>query len=187
MRLDEIFDKIDYRKNRLPKGEYESCTFSNCDFSGSDLTDVQFLECEFVNCDLSLAKLTRTALRDVRFKDCKMLGLQFGTCNEFGLSFAFKGCKLQNASFYKTKIKKTVFESCDLDEADFSASDLSGSVFHECNLRSAMFEETNLEKADLRTACNYIINPEKNRIKKASFSLIGLPGLLFKYNIVIEQ
>jgi hypothetical protein len=50
-----------------------------------------------------------------------------------------------------------------------------------------MFEETNLEKTDLRTAYNYTIDPDKNKLKKAAFSLNGLPGLLSKYDIVIEH
>jgi hypothetical protein len=43
-----------------------------------------------------------------------------------------------------------------------------------------------LEKADFRTAFNYSINPETNRIKKAKFSKEGLNGLLDKYDIEIE-
>jgi hypothetical protein len=44
----------------------------------------------------------------------------------------------------------------------------------------------NLKKADLRTAYNYHIDPESNKLKKAKFSLQGLPGLLDKYGIDIE-
>jgi hypothetical protein len=42
-----------------------------------------------------------------------------------------------------------------------------------------------MEKADFRSAFNYSINPEINRIKKAKFSLTGLQGLLGKYDIEI--
>jgi fluoroquinolone resistance protein len=44
-----------------------------------------------------------------------------------------------------------------------------------------------LEKADFRTAYNYSIDPEKNRIKKAKFSIFGVTGLLDKYDIEIEK
>ena len=43
-----------------------------------------------------------------------------------------------------------------------------GAVFHECNLLGAMFDQTNLEKADLRTAINFSIYPEQNKLKKAN-------------------
>jgi len=57
--VDSTFDKIDYTENPLPKGEYESCSFLNCDFSDSNLSEVIFMECEFENCNLSMAKLKR--------------------------------------------------------------------------------------------------------------------------------
>jgi hypothetical protein len=50
----------------------------------------------------------------------------------------------------------------------------------------ATFESTIIEKADFRTSFNYSIDPEKNRIKKARFSLAGIAGLLDKYDIEID-
>ena len=46
-------------------------------------------------------------------------------------------------------------------------------------------DQTILEKADFRTAKNYSIDPEQNRLKKAKFSLSGVVGLLRKYDIVV--
>jgi hypothetical protein len=43
-----------------------------------------------------------------------------------------------------------------------------------------------LEKADFRSAFNFSIDPEMNRMKKAKFSRTGVFGLLHKYNIEIE-
>ena len=50
----------------------------------------------------------------------------------------------------------------------------------------AKFENSILEKADLRTSRNYLIDPELNKIKKAKFSIHGIAGLLAKYDIEIE-
>ena len=83
-------------------------------------------------------------------------------------------------------MKKTKFEDCSLKEVDFSAADLSMAVFLNCDLSQAVFQQTNLEKADFRTAFNYSLNPEANKIKKAKFSLSGIVGLLGKYDIIIE-
>ena len=57
------------------------------------------------------------------------------------------------------------------------------------NLRQVLSdqENSNLEKADFRTAANYSFNPELNKMKKTRFSLSGLPGLLAKYDIEIED
>jgi hypothetical protein len=53
-------------------------------------------------------------------------------------------------------------------------------------MANATFENTILEKADLRTSYNYLIDPEINRIKKAKFSKEGIVGLLHRYDIEIE-
>lgn len=44
-----------------------------------------------------------------------------------------------------------------------------------------------IEKVDFRTAFNYSMGPEINRIKKAKFSISGISGLLDKYDIDIEK
>lgn len=183
---DRIFEREDFTLTSLEKGEYESCVFNGCNVSEYDLSGFNFINCEFNDCNLSLAKLHKTAFQDVKFSGCKMLGLQFDTCNEFSLSFSFDNCLLNHSIFYKRKIKKTSFRNSQLREVDFTEADLSSSVFDNCDLLGATFEFTNLEKADLRTTYNFSIDPEGNRIKKARFSLSGLPGLLHKYDLKID-
>ena len=68
-----------------------------------------------------------------------------------------------------------------------TAADLSGAVFADCDLNGAIFDRTVLEKADFSTARNYSIDPETNRIRRARFSISGLPGLLGRYDIDISE
>src|SRR5690606_3241242 len=180
---DETFD----RNQTLTKGEYENCIFNGCNLADKNLSEFKFTDCSFNSCNLSLAKLNNTSFCNVKFKDCKMLGLQFDTCNAFGFSVSFEDCQLNYASFFKTKIKKTIFKNSQLQETDFVEADLTSAVFDNCNLMQAVFDSTILEKADFRTAYNYSINPETNRIKKTRFSIEGIPGLLHTYDIDIEQ
>ncbi len=184
---EKTFDKSDFTESNLAKGEYNLCKFSGCNFSNSDLKDIKFYECEFINCNLSLAKLTNTIFRDVQFKDCKMLGLPFDNCNEFGLTVGFENCNLNHSSFYRKRMAKTIFRNSQLVEVDFTDCDLSQALFANCNLSDAKFENTNLEKADLRLAHHYSINPAFNKIKKARFSLTGVVGLLNQYDIEIDM
>jgi fluoroquinolone resistance protein len=183
---DETFEKIDFKTNPLKKGEYESCSFKNCDLSEADLADIRFMDCHFTGCNLSLAKFQKTFFQDVKFKDCKMLGLRFEHCDPFNLSFGFDNCQLNHSSFYRLKLKKILFKNCQLQECDFTDTDLSNAVLDDCDLAKSTFENTILEKGDLRTAYNYTIDPELNRVKKARFSLQGVPGLLTRYDIEIE-
>jgi len=184
---DKTFDKADFTEMFLAKGEYENCRFVNCNFSNSDLSDIKFLDCEFTGCNLSLVKLVKTGFGEVKFKDCKMLGLRFDTCNKFGFSIQVDNCNLDNSSFYQAKLIKTVFKNAQLREMDFTESDLTGSVFDNCDLSGTLFENTDIEKADFRTSYNFSIDPNINRVKKAKFSLYGLPGLLNKYDIEIHS
>lgn len=181
-----IQDKTFDAKDRFTKADYDNCIFNNCNFYEFNLSGFIFIDCEFNGCNLSLAKLEKTAFRDVKFKDCKMLGLRFDLCAEFGVSFSFDNCQLDHSSFHQTKIKKTVFKKTKLHEVDFSGCDLTGAIFDNCDLTRAVFENTIIEKADLRTAYNYSIDLEVNKVKGAKFALAGVAGLLEKYDIEIE-
>ena len=184
---DQIFDKVDFTHEPLSKGEYENCTFTNCNFEEINLTEFKFVNCEFQDCNWSLARLDGTVLREVKFKDCKMLGLQFETCNDFGLSFSFENCQLNHSTFFQMNIKKTIFKNCQLREIDYSETNLTNVIFDNCDLSQAIFAHSILDKADFRTAYNYSIDPENNRLKKAKFSVAGISGLLDQYDIIIQE
>lgn len=181
----QTFEKIDFIKEKLEEG-YESCTFTQCNFVGANLSSVKFSECEFVNCNMSNLIVTNTALRDVQFCDCKLLWVGFGNCDSFLFAVSFEKCILGLSSFHRLKMRKTQFTECSLHEVSFVETDLGESVFDECDFSQALFERTILEKADFRTSYHYIINPETNKIKKAKFSQSGIAGLLQSYDITIE-
>jgi len=183
---DKSFDKIDFSEKNLPKSSYTNCIFNNCNFFQCDLSGNSFMDCTFIACNLSMVSLTNTSVKNLHFRDCKLVGIDFGKANPFLFSVSFEECQLDYAIFSQLKLKKTVFSHCSLKEAEFENSDLSMVVFKECNLWGASFIQTILEKADFTTAINYAFDPEKNRIKKAKFSLPAVTGLLSKYDIEIE-
>lgn len=187
LKEDEIFEKQDFTKTRLPKGDYEYCTFINCNFSESFLSEIRFLECEFLDCNLSSANITSTSFQDVKFQDCKMLGLHFENSNPFGFSIQIENCQLNHSSFYQVVLKNTRIIKSKLQHVDFTEADLSSCIFDDCDFENASFESTNLEKSDFRKAFNYSIHPDNNRLKGAKFSLEGVVGLLNKYDIKIEK
>jgi len=170
----------------LAKGAYEHCYFVDCTFSNSDLSDIHFSDCVFENCDLSMSTMAKTSYIDVLFKNCKLLGVRFDTCNNLLLSFTFEHCELTYSSFYRLNLKNTHYKSCKLQEVDFAETNLTGVVFDYCDFLDAIFDYTILEKADFRTAQNFSIDPEMNKIKQAKFSQDGIIGLLGKYDIDVE-
>ena len=182
----EHFDKEDFRV-RTAARSYEDCLFTGCLFSSADLRDCEFTDCRFERCDLSMALLKNTSMRTVRFHECKLLGTSFENCNQILFSPDFERCLLDYASFRRAKLRKRLFCGCSLRQADFSAADLSGAGFADCELDGATFDRTVLEKTDFSPARNYSIDPETNRIRRARFSIGGLPGLLGRYDIDISE
>lgn len=166
--------------------EFEDCTFKQIDLSDSILSDYKFINCIFTGCNLSMAKVQNTAFRDVVFTDCKMLGLRFDTCNTFGFSIQARNCQMDHTSFFEMNLRKTLFNNARFIGSDFSGSDLSHSVFDSCELTDAIFDNTNLSGADFTSAFGFVIDPAKNQLKKAKFSIQGLPGLLANSGILIE-
>lgn len=184
--VDQTFEHINYTVTPLLAGEYEQCHFVYGVFTNADLSGIQFTDCSFSHCDLSMTNLHQTALRNVRFVHCKLVGVHFEACNPFLFEVHFQYCNLQLASFYERKMKQATFSHCVLHETDFTNADLTKAAFTECDLAGAVFDNTNIEQADFRSSFHYIINPEVNKIRKAKFSTVGLAGLLHKYQLIIE-
>ena len=180
------FEKIDFMQTGFARGDYEYCTFTDCNLAHTDLSHISFAECTFNRCNLSKATLNQASFKTVWFNDCALTGLRFEHCNPFLLEVHFDSCTLHQSSFFKLKLKKAKFLNSSLQGVDFAEADLSQSTFENCDLTRAVFVYTILEKADFRTSYNYTIDPELNRLKKAKFSRTGISGLLEKYEIEIE-
>lgn len=165
---------------------FENCKFLNCDFSNAYFDGAVFIDCVFEDCNLLLVSMGNTGLQNVIFKRCKLSGVNFSKARDFLFEVNFEGCILDNAVFYKKKNKKATFTDCSMTETDLTEADLTEAKFINCNLNRAFFSRTILKGTDLRSSYNFTIDPDDNQIKKARFSLHGLPGLLGKYDIKIE-
>lgn len=183
---DQTFTKATPAEISGHKRVYENCTFISCDLSYADLNEITFIDCLFEGCNLSLATVNNTGFQNINFKHCKLSGVNFSKSNDFLFELHFDSCILDNAIFYRKKNKKAIFTDCSMIETDLTEADLTDVKFVNCNLHRAFFSQTILKNADLRTSYNFTIDPDNNILKKARFSLNGLPGLLSKYDIKIE-
>lgn len=184
--ISKLFKNIAHSDSDKTNKEFENCTFTNCDFSNGVFSYSKFIDCIFTNCNLSNAKLNRCQMNNVTFKDCKLIGINFMECNDFLFALKFENCVLDYASFSKKKMPKTPFISTSTKNVDFTESDLTKSLFFNSDLSNAIFYKSLLKEADFTGAANFDIDPENNIVKKAKFSLTGIPGLLKKYDIHIE-
>ena len=182
---DKTFISQSFTGQIMRGGEYNNCTFKKCDLKESQFVQTKFIDCVFEECDLSMMKWDRSALNNVVFKHCKILGVNFSHCADFLFSVQFESSILDYSSFMGKKMHKTKFLKSSLKETTFTQADLSGSVFDECNLLDTVFRQTNLTSVNFSTAYDFIIEPELNTINKAIFATHSLPGLLHKYNLKI--
>ncbi len=183
---DKRFENVHFTVKELPRARYENCTFVSCDFGGMDLSEYVFADCRFERSNFALSLIKNCGFRTVVFEHCKLIGLRFDLLNTFGLEFSFDHCILDLSSFSKLKIKGTHFTHCQLHDVDFGETDLSSALITNCDCQRTTFEFTNLEKADLRHTINLVIDPTKNRLKKAKLGLSALPGLVLEYGISID-
>jgi len=182
----ERFENQKFSETPLSYTDFEGCTFTNCDFSNLDVSGLKFVDCAFEGCNLSMIKTYDTVFAQVRFTNCKMLGLRFEDCHPVGASYEFDHCQLDFASFYQQSLKGKIIRGCRFKETDFTECDASRTCFDDCDFLMARFDHTNLEGCDFRTSFQYAISPTSNRINKAKFSLNGVAGLLDEFGILIE-
>jgi fluoroquinolone resistance protein len=165
---------INYAEKELAGREFDKCTFQQVDFSNCIIRNSIFSDCVMETCNLTMAQLINTGFSGVKFKNCKMLGIDFNPVRDLSFSVSFDNCILDYASFSRKKLRNTIFKKCRMMEVNFQETDLTGSIFPDCDLTRTLFNNTILNDADFTSAYNFSIDPENNKVKKAKFSASGL-------------
>ncbi|WP_199140369.1 pentapeptide repeat-containing protein [Pedobacter sp. ASV12] len=184
--VDQLFEKVPFPATGTRDTQFDGCTFKNCDFTDNDFRGCNFSQCTFEGCNLSMAKFGSIGFDQVRFSHCKMVGADFSNAKDFLFSIDFDNCILDYAAFMKKKNRKSRFDRCSLKGTDFSESDLTLARFDHCDLSGAVFMHTILNEANFVTSHSFIIDPERNQLRKTKFAADGLAGLLVNYGIIVE-
>ena len=147
---------------------------------------MRFTDCLFEHCNLATARLAGTALQNVAFADCKLLGLQFTACRDMLFGVHFDQCQLRYASFAGRSMPGTRFVGCALEDADFADADLSEAVFQDCTLAGAVFQNTRLVGADFTTRHRLRHRPGEQPAARGPLHPDGLLGVVARYGLVVE-
>ncbi|MVM37821.1 pentapeptide repeat-containing protein [Spirosoma sp. HMF3257] len=182
----QVFTPLVELPDQWVNQEFEHCTFKKLDLSRIECTNSNFINCRFDDCNLTRVGLGNVKLYDVSFFSCKLAYVDFGQCNAFGFHVNFQECQLDNTAFLNRKLKKAKFVDCSIIEAHFIRCELVGALFKNCNLEFAKFDGNDLTQVDFSSSYNIELNPDENKVKKAKFSLQNLPGLLTKYDLIIN-
>ncbi len=154
----------------LSRKEFQSCTFRGVKLPASQWLGTLLEDCTFELCDLTNMLPRGLVARDVRFAECKLLGVDWANAAPHP-RLAFEACDLRYAAFSAMHLRKTPFLRSQITEATFVDVDLTESDFDGSDLAGTSFRECQLQKVDFSGARGLLLDPTKNRVKDARVSL----------------
>ncbi|MCV6624884.1 MAG: pentapeptide repeat-containing protein, partial [Cellvibrionaceae bacterium] len=132
--VSESFNDLDLKGAEVSAKQFDSCVFTQCNFSEVKLNRTSFVDCEFTNFNLSLLKINYGKFVDVQFRCSRLIGIDW-------TKVAWPNLAL-NAPLS--------FMDCNLSDGSFFGLSLLGLVMHECKAHNADFREGNFSHADFR-------------------------------------
>ncbi len=183
---DKKFERVDLSGQALGSRIFENCVFSRCTFNSSVFRETSFIQCSFSECEMSRTFINDCKLVNITFNECNMTGLDFSKCKKLLFSVRFEKCLLQVCNFSGLRMSGTTLGTSRLRECDFYDVDLKKADFSNCAFSDTHFESCELQGADFRLATGYAIDPTKNKIKNAQFSLPEVLSFLSPLGIIID-
>jgi fluoroquinolone resistance protein len=158
-------------------------TLAEADLSASAFDDV-----EFEDCDLSSVRLTGVSLGEVRFRRCKLLGVDWSSVSQslIGNPLLFEACQLDYGVFQNMQLRRSVFRDCSAREIDLVGADIGEATFAGTNLERARFGATRLVETDLVGARGYELDPRENDVRGLRVGLPEGAALLRVFGIVVD-
>jgi fluoroquinolone resistance protein len=187
---DQTFTQVRMDSVEIASSVFSDCTFVRCSFGKTTFRSCRFLNCVFQHCDLSLARVPNAFFSGVRFEDSKTVGVSWSDAKWSGKiqePLAFVRCVVSHASFNSLQLMALKLCDCLAVDVDFRDANLSGADFTGTDLSESLFSNTNLCGADFSKARNYSINPGRNILTRAKFSLPEALALLYSLEIVLTS
>jgi uncharacterized protein YjbI with pentapeptide repeats len=143
--IEREFDGHDFRDEDLSRLRTERVVFTECDFSGVDLSESEHLGTAFRNCIFH-----RTSLLHSIFRQCSFLGSVFTECRIRPVTFVEVDFTLTVLG--AADLRGVDLSDCRLREASLVDTDLRKTVLRRADLTGARLQNTKLDQADLRGA-----------------------------------
>ncbi len=178
---------LDASSQEIVSSTFSNCIFKNCNLFQTNLSGSTFADCKFGNCNVSMVGFKGVHFNNVEFTNCKLMGDNFEFCKfNFNFSARFINCVLELTNFSAVKIYGCSFKGSTFKKASFIGSKMVKCDFSSCDFEEAIFDNTDLSESNFKHAINYSIDPNKNKLKKAIFSMPDVVGLLGNLDIRIE-
>ena len=75
--VDKIYDRIGFKENPLVKGDYESCKFTSCDLSNTDLSEIKFIDCIFHQLQPKRGSIIKNSIQGYSICELQNAGASF--------------------------------------------------------------------------------------------------------------
>ena len=187
--LEKNFKDLEITGIQIRLSTFQDCTFENCTFSETKFQNCRFVNCVFKNCNLSLVEVPGSSFEGIKFENTKLIGVNWSQAQWPAKSIwnplSFKKCALSHATFLGVDLGAVKFRRCEAVNVDFREAKLPQADFAFTDLKDSLFQSTDLTGADLRYARNYQLDPSKNKIQNARFSLPEAMALLYSMDIEI--
>ncbi|MBS2029318.1 MAG: pentapeptide repeat-containing protein [Deltaproteobacteria bacterium] len=161
---DALIDGLDLQGFDFAGKDLVRCTFRNANLQLSRWGEARLEECVFEGCDLSRMVPAEMKAHGVRFKRCKITGVEFSRLS-LSPELAFEDCNLRYSSFVDINLRDAPLIRCQALEANFIGVELTGADFSGTELTGSTFEGATLAKADFTSAKGAFLDPAKNKVK----------------------
>lgn len=183
---DRTFTDLVLEAGDLSGKELQRCTFRRCKLPASRWARSKLEECLFEHCDLTRMAPQGLALREVTFKDSKLMGVDWTDLGPLP-NARFDGCDLRYASFVKLKLRATKFLGCTAREANFIDIDLTEADFTGTDLTDSTIRGCTLAKTNFSRATGVLFEPQHNRVKGARIALEAALAMARSAGMVVEE
>jgi uncharacterized protein YjbI with pentapeptide repeats len=139
------FDGHDFRDEDLSRLRTERVVFTECDFSGVDMSESEHVGSAFRNCTFRRASLWHST-----FRHCSFLGSVFTECRMRPLKLVEVDFTL--AVLGGADLRGVDLSDCRMREASLVEADLRKAVLRRADLSGARLQNIKLDGADLRGA-----------------------------------
>jgi fluoroquinolone resistance protein len=188
---DQAFKEVRLEHDQLVSSEFYDCAFVRCSFVETVFRNCRFVNCAFQRCDLSLVQVAGSTFSATRFEDSKVIGVDWtqaewptaGLANPVG----FFRSAISHSTFIGLRLRGIQIRDCVAVDVDFREADLSQADFAGTDLAHSLFSDTDLTEADLSQTRNYHIDPGRNVLRQARFSLPEAMALLYSMDIVLIE
>jgi fluoroquinolone resistance protein len=188
---DQAFKEVRLEHDQLVSSEFYDCAFVRCSFVETVFRNCRFVNCAFQRCDLSLVQVAGSTFSATRFEDSKVIGVDWTQAEwptaGLGDPVGFFRSAISHSTFIGLRLKGIQIRDCVAVDVDFRETDLSQADFAGTDLSQSLFSDTDLTEADLSRARNYRIDPGRNVLSQARFSLPEAMALLHSMDIVLIE